>query len=223
MTTQETEGKLLDIALKIATGANAIEKVLPEWLEIADEASATMEYEIATGIVANAGAGEETLSWVVGDVVKGQVDRAMHGKKSQVLADIARDTNHSVSELREKMDCAAFWPPHVRKTIMARGGMPLTWSHFNRARRGMELATALSLLEKAVDHGWSVGKMGAEVNAKLAKARTKTKKGDADVNGLIEDALTALRRLNGAGLSTGAHTAIARCIEALEEELDDVA
>jgi hypothetical protein len=67
------------------------------------------------------------------------------------LAWLAAHSGYTRDGLRERVECSAFWEKGSR-----RWNNSVTWSHYNRARRGFDFEEACDLLEKAEAETWSV-------------------------------------------------------------------
>lgn len=188
--------ELLDILHQISKGARALEDVFPQWLQQVAGLQRNIDYETAVGIAQHSKAGEDVTHWVVGDIAVAMMENADHGEKMDLLNRYAGDTGYSQAEMREMHGTAKFWPPHVRKAIMdADQEKLLSWSHFNRARRGLELEDAADAIELAYQRNWSVAQLEAHIQDEHAKKTPEDKRRNK-----IKMAVHALGMLSGIGL-----------------------
>jgi len=107
----------------------------------------------------------------------------------ELLASLAADSGFGRAGLRERYHCSAFWPKETRgwNTVV-------TWSHFNRARRGFDFETACDLMERAEQRGWSVAQFERFCQRYKSLLGADTRR-PVDGAALLERAATLLRRL----------------------------
>lgn len=178
---------IVDVLFTIVNGQQQAAGAFGDWLDVAEEANSRLPYEMKVAALQTTREGEDTNAWVAGYIVDGMVAGSKHGQKEKMYEDLARDTGRSVHDLRAKADTASFWPPHIVKTLMDKDeARVLSWSHFDKARRGLELAEAEAMLTKAIDNSWSVRQFEAErLNARNTGKTMEVKKAEFAIRALM--------------------------------------
>ncbi len=95
---------------------------------------------------------DDESKWVVGDTCQAWLANVEHGQRMSELASLADASGYTYSGLRERHDNSAYWAHGSRKW---EGGV-ITWSHYNRARRGVELPEAIERMEHADQNSLTV-------------------------------------------------------------------
>lgn len=215
------DSHILEVLYELTKGSRHLRDNFDKWLAVADEVTAKVPYETAAATIQQTGEGEDVIHWVHGYVVRGMVAGEPHGKKLALLRSLARDTNRSEGELREKSDCAEFYPPFVVKAYLDKDSEGLlSWSHFNRARRGMDMPGAQALLDDALEHGWSVARLEAERLKRLSPGEEDDEEQDSTMNKL-NMAINALGQLAGLGLRDETTRVVRETRMILEEERNE--
>lgn len=193
---EQEQNEMLDVLAEVAHGTQKVAAVLDRFLGVANKVSQLVDYETAVGIGQQAADGSDTVKWVVGYLAVGMVGASQHGQKMDTLNQFAADCGMSQAEMREVYDTAHYFPPDIVKAVRdASPDSPPTWSHFNRARRGLEFEEACDLVMKAGKESWSVHKMESEIQAEHSKTATKS-----DQRRVVKRAISALGDLAGKGL-----------------------
>lgn len=89
--------------------------------------------------------GDDKNKWLAGDMAVAWLSQVEHGKQKDELASLAEGAGYTYSGFRERHDCSNFWPPAARQW---QEGV-ITWSHYNRARRGTDYAGAVERMKHA--------------------------------------------------------------------------
>ena len=95
---------------------------------------------------------DDRSKWQAGDVCVGWLASVEHGSRMSELASLAEASGYTYAGLRERHDCSAYWPKPKR---LWTDGV-IGWSHYNRARRGVDLNEACARMEHAEDNGLTV-------------------------------------------------------------------
>lgn len=165
---------VFDTLKEVLDGNQMVSAAFSRWLDIAEQAPNEMEWETALAVISAAREGTDVNAWVVGYTAASKIEDTEYGKKEEVLADLAAKTGHSVHDLRAKVDTARFWPPSIVKALLEKDGAEmLSWSHFDRARRGLEFEEACELIEESASSGWSVRQMERDRMRRRNKAQGK--------------------------------------------------
>jgi hypothetical protein len=188
---------ILKVLYTFVQGSKQVSGVFDDWLEVAEEVSARLDYETAVAVGMQGREGQDVQRWIIGKMGAAMTEGTQHGQKRQVLNDYAKDIGVSISTLDEWVDTARFWPPPILKALREKyGDMIPPWTMFNRARRGLNLEDAVTMVELAAANAWSVSKMEAE------KAKRKGKDSDDDVREIaLNRCISSLKNLSGIGLS----------------------
>lgn len=155
---------------------------------------------------------DDRSKWQAGDVAAAWLEMVEHGSQMTELASLAEASGYVYGGLKERYDCSQFWPPESRR--WGSTGTPeteesvITWSHYNRARRGTDLAGAIARLEYADSQSltvtafekWLQGKSGnstllSELDSLMAKITRICER--QDLNGskpYLESAYEQLRK-----------------------------
>lgn len=150
---------------------------------------------------------EDVTAWHIGDVVLAYVGQFKRGHQGVELERLAHATGYTRAALRERKDTSGFYPAETRGY-----GPAVSWSHFNRARRGHTLAQAQEWLDKAEELTWSV----AELEYQIAKAEGKADP-EPSFDDLVNKAADALREaLELRGVAQARRQAAQTALEALE-------
>jgi hypothetical protein len=211
-----SEQAILTALAEIAKGAQSMNKGFSLWLDAAEEAMAVAEYEMTVAVGQQLRESGDGGRFVVGYALVGLVGQERYGGRQKVLDDYCRDTGYTSSQVREYLDTASFWPVHTVRALM-KDHPTLTWSHFNRARRGLEMADAQEIIERAGEENWSLSRMEAAANEKKG-ARDKTKTDEEKLRSDVAHAIRALKALYGRGLPAPVGEKIIECVNALEDE-----
>ena len=160
---EEKEGEEIAQSLlvlqSITAGNWKTAKEYQRWNRVAGQVANELSYEDSVTFGMALRESHDLEAFVLGDLalISMGVD---HGEKGKKLSNFASAIGMSFHALRERADTAAFYPPVVRMEIMPDPSLTsLTWSHFNRARRGRELDEARLLLAKAEADTLSVTQM----------------------------------------------------------------
>lgn len=172
--------RVMNIIGDIVGGLNAASHASMDWLDVAGNAAALLSFEDVVSVMQATREGSDVGAWVDGDLLVGMMVSTSESSVSGLIEKVAAATGRSVAELRQRHDCSKFWPPSIRRTILTKeGAETLSWSHFDRARRGLEFEDACDLVESALTSGWSVRAMEAE---RMSKREA--------ISGVQKDALT---------------------------------
>ena len=187
---------IMDVLQEIARGSRTLQEIFPVWLQHVTSLARTVDYDIAVSVAQQGKVGEDVTHWIVGDLAVAMLAGADHGTKMDVLNGFAGDAGYSQAEMREMHGTAKFWPPHVRKALLDENpARPPSWSHFNRARRGLELEEAESSMMSAAQYGWSVAQLETHIQQLRGKHTPEIKKRNK-----IKMAIQSLGMLAGIGL-----------------------
>lgn len=181
--TDELYTYVLTALTDVVEGSKKVKDVLDLWNTIADEAINYVDRGIITTVLQQGREGSDAWRWVAGDLLRGYLKDATHGKKMELLSELARETGLTDNQARAYLDVAEYWAPQIRQAIQEKHPEnTLAWSHFNRARRGLEAEEARKLVEDAADNNWSV-------RAMESRRLALTKEGEPSPDGSFEDTL----------------------------------
>jgi len=153
-------GYILDVLHTIVDGQRQTASAFGQWLDIANEAPYRLDYETQISVLQSTREGEDVAAWVTGHMLVGLMEGQEYSSGTKMLEQVATATGRTVADLRQKYDTAKYWSPKVLKAILEHDDAQfLSWSHFDRARRGMETAEAEALVQDALDNTWSVREM----------------------------------------------------------------
>lgn len=127
---------------------------------------------------------EDVTAWHIGDTVLAYVGQFKRGHQGVELERLAHATGYTRAALRDRKDTSGFYPREMRGY-----GPAVSWSHYNRARRGHTLDQAQEWLDKAEELTWSV----AELEYQIAKAEGKADP-EPSFDDLVDTAAEALRK-----------------------------